>query len=400
MDLLLTPSNPSFPAQPVPFFPDKTSWSGTLFLTHNIHRNLQTFEQLDALSQDALHGFLQNWLFFGLLAEMFALNEYPEEGMHVLDPADAKREREMLYRECIVEKGIGGEKNQKVLTGRKALDSGQLMIERTRLAAAKVGSMQRRLEYLDLCLQLVARQFAMPEVVGKVDHHVRYSIAALGELFAMAISKAATTFKIPVQAKSSVQAWQSEYIAEGGELEKKLIMHGWCPSELEKIRSEIAGLNTLHYVSRLKKAGPRRDHTGCHKFRCLAFQIQLGQYRPAHAKPECVDCELEHVDIDGVLRILQQTDSYPVLAAESHSKTHAHWLEQKVQVEPFAEDLPYVAISHVRRSYLLWSKTSKTMILTLGIGLGRWYRKPHGQRFTILSNRPTASTRGRITRPT
>lgn len=349
MDLLLTPDDPAFETEAVPYYPDegKLSWDGGPFLGYDARRHLRTLDELDALPVDTLHGFLQTWFFFGLLAEMLGLNEIPGGvHAHALDPTDAQRERTMLYTECISE--VDG---RKVVSGRKALESGQLMLERTRMVAAVTsGGMPRRLEYLDACLQLVAHQIATPVLAAKLDHRIRYSIAALGELFAVAIETAVFSFKLPVPFRASARPWSYGYLAEGGLVEKQLLDCGWCPSEIEKIRSEVSGLTTMHYISRLRKAGPRRDHTGCHRYRCSAFQIQMLHYQPAHTHPGH-DCELVHVAMDDVLRVLQYTDSYPVLAADAHSNHESSLLRRRVHVEPFSEGVPYVAISHVSTSY-------------------------------------------------
>lgn len=345
MDLLLTPDDPTFEIEDVLFFPDAERWGGEPFLTYSTRRRLHTIEECKALSSDALHGFLQTWLFFGLLAEMLGLNELPG-GVHALDPVDAQRERDVLYEECVLK----NENGQEVLSGRKALESGPLMVQRTRMAAAVNGDIQGRLEYLDRCLELVARQVVSPSVAIKVDRRVRYSIAALGELFAMALRTFVFAMNNPMQLKAPSMPWTYDYLAEGGELQERLLHHGWCISEIEKIRSEWSqGLNSMHYISRLKKTGPRRDHTGCHRYGCSAFQIQIDQYQPAHTYFEC-DCELAYVDIEEVLRILRHTVSYPVLAAAIRNKAFSS--DREVKVEPFTDGLPYVAISHVSQAHV------------------------------------------------
>lgn len=345
MDLLITPNDPAFETEDVPFFPDAERWGGERFLTYGTRRRLHTVEECEELSSDALHGFMQTWLFFGLLAEMLGLNELPG-GLHALDPVDAKRERDVLYKECILEKEYG----RTILSGRKALESGPLMVQRTRMAAAVTGGTRARLEYLDQCLELVARQVAIPALTSKIDRRVRFSIAALGELFAMALQTFVSSRSLPMQLKAPSMAWTYGYLAEGCELEASLLHHGWCISEVEKIRSEWHGLNSMHYVSRLKKTGLRRDHTGCHRYGCSAFQIQMEQYQPAHTHLEC-NCDLAYVDIDEVVRILRHTDTYPVLAAAIHTK--ASFLEREVKVEPFTNGVPYIAISHVSQSHIV-----------------------------------------------
>lgn len=59
MDLLITPDDPAFETEEVPFSPDKLPWSGEPFLTYHTRRQLQAIEECEALSSDALHAFMQ-----------------------------------------------------------------------------------------------------------------------------------------------------------------------------------------------------------------------------------------------------------------------------------------------------------------------------------------------------
>lgn len=157
----------------------------------------------------------------------------------------------------------------------------------------------------------------------------------------------------PSQAQAELDALYEEsvIVKEDGKecvtgrwLESQMLAHGWCPSEVEKVRTQCFGLNALHYVSRLRKIGPRRDHSRCHKLRCLAFQIRMNEYQPAHVD-QCRGCDLVGVDLEGMMRILEKTQSFPVLTGRT-SRNEVHERDE-VQVEAFEPGVPYVAISHV-----------------------------------------------------
>ncbi|KUI62769.1 hypothetical protein VP1G_09897 [Cytospora mali] len=339
MDLLLTPANPAFPTDDAPYLAGDRQWERGCFLTYADSCQLSTIASLATLPSEELHGFLQTWLFFGLLSEALGLNEQ-EGGKHIVDPSQAKAELEHLYKESIVVKEDG----RRYITGAKAFALGTLMKERMRAAAKIVGGIGPRLMYLDDCLRLAFQRIFAANITDRLDYNIKYSLAALGELLSTAVSRAKTSAQIPQAPQAISYPWSRQYLVAGGWLEGQMLAHGWCLSEIEKARTQFLGLNTMHYVSRLKKLGPWRDHSRCHKYRCSAFQIRMDGYQPAHAA-QCRGCDPLDVDIDGVMNVLEKTQSFPVLTGET--TWNELYERDEAQVEAFEPDKPYVAISHV-----------------------------------------------------
>lgn len=77
--------------------------------------------------------------------------------------------------------------------------------------------------------------------------NIKFSIAALGELFAANLSMTSLALNIPPYTHVRL-GWYNDYIKQGGRIAMCLLAEGWCQSELNKIRSAYMGLNTVHFL--------------------------------------------------------------------------------------------------------------------------------------------------------
>jgi hypothetical protein len=348
MDLLIEPVDPAFPTAKAPYVCTKR-WDGGPFLSY-AHRERKTHivPALVRFTSDhwpetprdtpyseykELEAFYQTWLFFGLIAEFFGLNERCDGGMRHIEPSQAAAEMAAFYDECIVE-----EDGRKYITGAKVLSSFPLLQKRIQQARP---TLLQSTSHLRDCLA-VTYQLLQEVRNAWFDRNVKYSIAALGEFLMYTLRLVLAESEFDMDHRLSY-AWQRLYLEHRSLLSKKMLAHGWCPSEIERASQCLTGLNTLHYVSRLKRTGIERDHAACTRSRCVALQIDMDVYKPAHAAEGCA-CDLLEVDMDAVMEILTNSNSYPVLLVEEAPEALGM---VKVTVEKFQPDVPYVAISHV-----------------------------------------------------
>jgi hypothetical protein len=285
-------------------------------------------ENLYPTQREKLQPFLQTWLYFGMIAEMLGLNEV-SPGVRLVDEATARDEISTLHKTLTRD-----ENGTMVLTAAEVLTWGPLFIERLGLAPDKT----QRLIYVLKCLQYA--MIFIHSISENVDHTVRYSIAALGELFSTGTYAGASLAQPKIELPILGLSWHRGYICPGGVVESKMLNNGWCPSEVEKIRSQLQGLFTMHYTSQLKKPTPWLDHSACSKSLCAAFRIDLSTYKPAHVQHDC-HCDLIEADPGIVADILRNSDSFPVVRVEGDLD------HLKMVVEKFEEGVQYVALSHV-----------------------------------------------------
>ncbi|KIH91208.1 hypothetical protein SPBR_01294 [Sporothrix brasiliensis 5110] len=287
--------------------------------------------------------FLQTWLFFGLLAEFFGLNE-DGSGERLVDADTAQTEIAALYKDYVQDATDESGTRSNYLTGAPMLlakDAPLRIVARLRLAGPNI---EQRVQHLHRCLTFSC-SLLHGAIHAAFDPALKTSIAALGELLSTGFATACALQRIPRAGVSFSFAWADRYLEPHSTLEQHMLARGWCISDVERIRSTHQGLGTRHYLSHMRTRGPARDHSSCSKDGCVAFQIDASTYRPSHAQSECA-CRLQFVDAAAVLRVLQETAVYPVLHMQKHPGADGESAAAAV-VEPYAEGMPYVAISHV-----------------------------------------------------
>ncbi|KAK2594716.1 hypothetical protein QQS21_007566 [Conoideocrella luteorostrata] len=350
MDLFCEPNDP------IPIADNKTpfvcieTWDGGLFRTYG-HRKGRTsitpnmlrlipdippaeqpyLENLYPTPKDVLQPFLQTWLYFGMLAEMLSLNEVAP-GVRLMDKESAMAEISELYKKL-----TRSEDGETVLVAGEILKWRPLFRERLDLAPNKF----ERMVYLCSCLQY---SMVLLHSTENIDHNVRYSIAALGELFSTGIYAAASLAQPKIELPIMGYFWHRDYIKEGSVVEDRMLKNGWCLSEVEKVRSQVQGLYTMHYTSLLKKTEPWLNHSNCSRSVCNAFQLDIASYEPAHVDKAC-GCAMIEAPAGQVSGILRDSDTYPVIRIQGFSSGNLDDLE--IFVEEYRPGVSYVALSHV-----------------------------------------------------
>ncbi|GAO14019.1 hypothetical protein UVI_02035690 [Ustilaginoidea virens] len=258
MDIFLEPSDPA-PGlqQQTPYLCIET-WDGGLYRTY-AHRKGRTslipqllrqvphlplieqpyLENLYPTPKEELQPFLQTWLYFGTIAEMLALNEI-SPGVRLIDEQAAKAEIDALRCKLIRQ----DENGKSIISAKEVLEWSLLFRERLALASDKT----QRMTYLSDCLQYAC--ILIHSFADNVEHTVRYSIAALGELFSTGLHAVASLAQPRILLPITGFSWYRDYIKPGGEFNQLL---GFSPkagpeNTLTWPRPEITTVQrTLHF---------------------------------------------------------------------------------------------------------------------------------------------------------
>jgi hypothetical protein len=301
-------------------------------------------EGLNPTPWSELWSLYQKWLFFGLIAEFLSLN--PNEDGTTVDGITSARELDELYDAMTTDP-----KDEKIFIriqwGKFPWD-GRIQ---TRMKETPKDKLESRIKYLQKCLRMtwtmlhsVQSQQKPSDTEPSLEEAdcIRFSIAALGELLSAGLMAGFILFKkIPMQ--SYPAAWSRDYLRPGGPASDRMMGNGWCPSDIERLRQQFNGLNSVHYLSWLSKPSRERGHVDCTASRCVAFQIGE-DYETKHCNDDC-KCNLMGLEIkEDVIRCLKETNSFPVLRLEP-AENSEHGV--RLVVETFTEGMPFVAISHV-----------------------------------------------------
>ena len=365
MDLLLSPQDPSRPRQNAPYVCTE-QWDGGSFFHYALRKDrlrsvpvtLRRFlveegstdvsggeflEILYPTPQEELQAFFQTWFFFGLLAEFLGINQV--EGVEPAVDADtAARELGSLRDDYTFE-----ENGVRYLTGAKLLEPELGMRVMVRVKAAKPDT-THRISYLHRCLVFTAHMLANG-IHTVFDPRVRHSISALGELFSTAMAMGMNLGRLPKTGLVFGFSWSNRYIRSGDATELTMLQNGWCGSEIEKIRYLYQGLGTQHFLSQMRKEEPYRVHSQCPTDGCIAFQLDMGTYRPSHARENC-ECDMVFVDHAAVDTILKNSHTFPLIRIK-HSSNASSDQDFTMEIEKYEPGVPYVAISHVKQSQFI-----------------------------------------------
>jgi hypothetical protein len=366
-DLLCSPVNPSFSLERTPFYPWKEKWDGGPFLKFASRKNELRRVPLELRSSGVLdvnipndtppldnQAFFQTWFFFGLLAEMFELNEQ-EGGSRTLKQVEVEAELNFLY-EQFVDKANG----LQYVSGKLLLEFDVQMKIMGRLTQGRnPEEMLCRLKYLQDCLHFTYNMI-IRNTQAALQHSLHFSICALGEFFNTSLSDLKSSGFAAV-----ALPWYQNYLDPGTVIEGRMLDEGWCISDIQRVRELYQGLNTQSYISRLKIPGRNtpnnvspgiipRNHSNCTKNKCTAAEIKPGTYQLSHSEDDSTkSCSVIEVDVDKVNEVLLGTDSkntFPILRFEV---PNGQWNDATITVKAYTGVEPYVAMSHVSQDLKL-----------------------------------------------
>ncbi|KAL4977586.1 hypothetical protein BDW66DRAFT_165481 [Aspergillus desertorum] len=123
---------------------------------------------------------------------------------------------------------------------------------------------------------------------------------------------------------------------------KRLRESGWCPSEVALVEEAFTSASAF-YTSQLKSppSATEKDHSQCTRSLCMARQLNEETYRTAHTSTDC-NCQHYGPLIDEVVSTIE-SGGVPLLSITPTKK--APYI--KVEVEKYTEGKRYIAFSHV-----------------------------------------------------
>jgi hypothetical protein len=363
MDILLIPNQPTFPIPKTPFV-KWDRWDCGPFLSFATRKELLKRVPVSLRHPDpAFHvpytellypsprtdteGFFLAWFYFGLIAEVSGLNEGPGRDALGISEGEARLRCAGLYDNIVVLDGADG---NLYISGARVYSFLEARLKDMMNGREYEGQSFEHIPHLQECLKFTF--YMINSMHNEFDGTILTAITALGEictisceaLYAnLSLNRARLSLPPPPEPLRPVGIpWGSKSLRSGVNLESSLLATGWCPSEIEKVRQAYTGLCTVHFLSRLDRSSSiGTDHSSCTKTLCKAMQIDLASYRLSHAVDGCRCADFE-VDIDQVQRVLQTTDSFPVLLMERLEDGSINLV-----VEAHQPGTNYVALSHV-----------------------------------------------------
>ncbi|KAL2819828.1 hypothetical protein BJX63DRAFT_418752 [Aspergillus granulosus] len=269
--------------------------------------------------------FLQNWLFFGVLWEVFGpINKgakanyvQPEEGTEHGVISIATLDEQILELSSFIAAYVQS----------AGITAGQEVGRRIETSLRTVSQFSR----IATCEGDPRPGFATWPLSPEIDLSVR----ALSQRLSWAFS----TCGVNIVLRHSTNSLQ--FPCAWFPLAR---MHeaGWCPSEVAMVEETFTSASA-HYVSQMQRppAAIQRQHPDCTSKLCQARQLNEAIYRTAHTTNDC-DCQHYGPVMDEVVSIIA-AGGVPLLSITPTKKEPF----LKVEVEKYTEGKRYIAFSHV-----------------------------------------------------
>ncbi|KIN08693.1 hypothetical protein OIDMADRAFT_175455 [Oidiodendron maius Zn] len=296
------------------------------------------FMRVNTISLAEQESFLQTWLYFGLIAEFLGANstfnssdsDLVDNNSLSISPTvmSAKDIFDIIYDTVLVQ---DGESMFVVLD-----DAGlQKFVDITVSSMPKEPEAQMA-RYLHLNRCLAHAQVILITAPKDVSHNIRFSIAAVGEVFMSFIIISLGPRNDP---KVTARPWANHYLDD--EVNLSMIQNGWCPSDISRCMSLFSSFQSLNVINKMDKSLPPREHTSCTDFVCHAYQINMDKYQVGHLGDGCECGETLVVDSEELTRILFQGDQIPLLRIVGGLQ------DMTIELVESTSDSKYIAISHV-----------------------------------------------------
>lgn len=353
MECMLLPKNPTAPLTKVPHI-DQVKYDGGGWFSYPQRRDkkwpkldpddiLPLYQYMSSLpnSRD-IEPFLQTWLFFGLLSEFFGGNALENSDWGLAATAEGS---DKVALNQVVRRIYDSYTYEDA--GRPYITTATLLQD---MEEAVKGSVSNRELFKTSCLRL-RECLRMAWKVLKAapadfDPRIRASIGVVAEILSHSMNYAFLLFKLPITCptKWTTTYFNMEPLRHDGSLSVRetMLKNGWCPSDISRSMNNFNSLQMFHFLGKMDRSFPPRDHRQCGDVHCAAYQIDQN-YKVRHVDPGCTrdTCELVHVNNSEIISILEKEESIPLLRFVGGIDG------LKIEIVESSKKTPYVAISHV-----------------------------------------------------
>ena len=304
----------------------KASYDGGPFLTYPARQEkhailhaiaegrFNTIREVHPGPIDELESFLQTWLFFGLLKEILGDIFDPGSFITSNDPNDV---------------------SENYLSTRSLIPTIETWMKQARDLKRTDNEIAAGYDHAVKCLQLTSDALRLVQHNNSnFDARIRISIASVAELLVQATNRI-----FDIQENKCPVTWALFYDEPTNSI--RMRENGFCPTEIHRSVHTFMSLQTLHFLTYLKRSESMNTHQNCNIKQCLAHNNSLSNYVHKHRKNGC-DCENLWVDLQEVVRILF-CGSLPLLQISPGSELR----EISVRVVQSSPKSKFIALSHV-----------------------------------------------------
>jgi hypothetical protein len=281
--------------------------------------------------------FIQGWLFFGTLIEIFDLfriHVRPQDFIR-FDGSDARIT--FIFMDIYLESWLRVLKDQDHHSSFKEAMSILSILDEYTTESDPLD----RYEALDPVIQLseilrgTYTVFSSSKSIEELRYELRYELCSwFGD---------APTTEFSPDAVDGENGKDGEWYIIDYEKMKEA---GWCPKEINKLFNDAVLANNwyFYYASTLDRRISGRSHGECSKSSCLLQTVDDTQYETKH-HGTCTGCRHVSVAIDRILAILHAGEVARI-SISSHTVAHQSPSDTSLEISVVNEG-PYVAISHV-----------------------------------------------------
>ncbi|KAL8949547.1 MAG: hypothetical protein Q9222_004356 [Ikaeria aurantiellina] len=267
-----------------------------------------------------LEAFIQTWLFFGLLNEILKDMCTASQFVTVVNPSPTSRRR---------------------IDTTSLVSIVQGWVNHVKVSDDSDEERQAQYNHIAECLQLTMRVLIAIRPSSRPDFNrsVIVSIASVAELLTAATNSAYKIRDLNSQNKCpGTWAFRLHDDPKSAEMMKQ---HGYCPSEIIRIKNTCITLSTIHFLTWMDKTDPAASHEHCNDSECLWRSNSLSSDKTKHRLDHC-DCSSLTVDVGKAIAILAR-GGLPILSLTSLPPRD----DIRLEVLEAVPESRYVAISHI-----------------------------------------------------
>ncbi|KAG0566847.1 hypothetical protein KC19_7G092400 [Ceratodon purpureus] len=267
-------------------------------------------------SVEETEGFLQTWLYFGTLCEVFG------EHVNLLD---------------FIDKDEGG--NRFLYSGKFLEVAVKVWFVQSQGVLESVQSLCDRAH--SHLLSLFAKLAGLSTVSEIADSTTLLAAAVLGEsldIFMKVLIYCSKPFMDKMKKEASFLRWGNVF---PGWITKRFKSSGWCPSSIARLYESAPPLCQLYYCCQLPAPMKDKDHSSCTVDSCLALKIEPSTYHVVHRTDSC-ECPELTLDVERIGETLRKGRVPLIQIASDGDPAHPNifLIEDDGNVD-------FVAISHV-----------------------------------------------------